>query len=409
MLKQYCRLSDSQVDNFVGLKFLNGEPIVIFPRGYRLSDDEKQLRKDIVRLLSTLNRFSGRYEGENSINSIGEKNLSMPIQSYQYIIHDFLAHGYYTENEVDYHINKKGKIYWKRTIQKITPQISNNNIVYLNFVTSKNKVKNNTIISKIHEYCVWDSINKFGWLFFNSEIKSKKPSIKLNKKVFLSVLKHELGNTFNENKKMLFQSMINIISQVNENITDKFNDSFGVNHFEYIWEKMIDHVFGEENKDIYFPHAHWHILKGKSYKTESSALEPDTIIKLDDKYYIVDAKYYKYGITRNPIHLPASSSIEKQIVYGEYIQEKFNVEDNKIFNAFVLPYNSGNSDEHYEFVSVGTGDWNSQTRNFDFVLAILLDTRYIINTYSKHNVSEIEQLTNLIEESLKNYLKSISK
>jgi hypothetical protein len=409
MLKQYCRLSDSQSDNFVGLKFINGEPIVIFPRGYRLSGDEKQVRKDIVRLLATLNRFSGRCEGEKTFNSIGEMNLSMPIQSYQYIIYDFLAHGYYTEKEVDYHINNKGKVNWKRTIQKITPQINNNNIVYLNFVTRKNKIKDNNIITKIHEYCVYESFTRFGWLFLSNDILPKKPSIKLNKKAFLIILKEALGNTFNDNKKMLFQSMINIISYVDENTNDKLNDSFGVNQFEYIWENMIDHIFGEENKEIYFPHANWHILQDKGYKKESSPLEPDTIIKFNNKYYIIDAKYYKYGITRNPMHLPTTSSIEKQIVYGEYIQQKFDIGDEKIYNAFILPFDSKGNNYPYEFVSVGTGNWNNHNRNYDFVLAILLDTRYIINTYSKHNVSEIERLTNLIEESLDNYLHNFEK
>lgn len=409
MLKQYCRLSDSQSDNFVGLKFINGEPIVIFPRGYRLSEDEKQVRKDIVRLLATLNRFSGRCEGEKTFNSIGEMNLSMPIQSYQYIIYDFLTHGYYTEKEVDYHINNKGKVNWKRTIQKITPQINNNNIVYLNFVTRKNKIKDNNIITKIHEYCVYESFTRFGWLFLSNDILPKKPSIKLNKKAFLIILKEALGNTFNDNKKMLFQSMINIISYVDENTNDKLNDSFGVNQFEYIWENMIDHIFGEENKEIYFPHANWHILQDKGYKKESSPLEPDTIIKFNNKYYIIDAKYYKYGITRNPMHLPTTSSIEKQIVYGEYIQQKFDIGDEKIYNAFILPFDSKGNNYPYEFVSVGTGNWNNHNRNYDFVLAILLDTRYIINTYSKHNVSEIERLTNLIEESLDNYLHNFEK
>ena len=74
-------------------------------------------------------------------------------------------------------------------------------------------------------------------------------------------------------------------------------------------------VFGESNKDIYFPHAKWHIINRE--KTESSALEPDTVMKLNGKFYILDAKYYKFGITGLPMHLPATSSIQKQITYGD--------------------------------------------------------------------------------------------
>lgn len=406
MLNEICKVTNTeQLDDFVGLRFINGKPSVIFPRGFRISKDEQQLRKDIIRLLSTINKFSGRREGEKTKNQAGEIDLNMPIQSYQYIIFDFLANGYYVEKEVHYVENSKGKINWKRTIQKQKPQINNGNVVYLDFITKIDRINENTLITKIHEYCVFESFQKLGWLFLGSDIKPKKPTIKLNKKAFISTLKHELGATFNDNKKLLLQSMINIISNANEKIDDTFNAAFGVYRFEYIWEGLIDYVFGEDNKDIYFPHAHWHIIKGKGYHSESSALEPDTIIKSDDgKFYIIDAKYYKYGVTGNPLHLPASSSIEKQIVYAEYIEKQFGVDNSNIYNAFAMPFQSNDEEQPYKFVSVGTGDWKQQVKNYEYVLGILMDTRYIIDTYAKHNLKEIDALTDLIEKSLDSYL-----
>jgi len=405
MLKDLCTVSNSeQPDDFVGLRFIDGKPNVFFPRGFHLLEDEKTLRRDIVRLLAAINQFTDRYEGENPRNNASEQCLDMPIQSYQYIIFDFIAHGYYTENEVRYVENTRGKINWKRTIQKEHPQINNGNVVYLNFITKVNKINDNNLITKIHEYCVYESFQKLGWLFLSSDALPKKPTIKFNKKAFLSVLKQELTSTFNVQKKMLFQSMINIINQTHEKLDDRFNASFGVYRFEYIWEGMIDYVFGETNKEEFFPHAEWHIVTGKGYRTESSALEPDTIISVDDKIYVIDAKYYKFGVTRNPLHLPASSSIEKQIVYGEYIEQNKGISADKIYNAFVMPYDGFSNEKHYEFVSVGTGQWKEQTKNYEYVLGILMDTRYIINSYAKHNLKEIDELTELIETSLTDYL-----
>lgn len=301
---------DEQDDNFVGLKFFDGKPLVIFPRGYELSNDEDTIRHDIIRLIATIQKFSGRYEGTIIKNSTGDTSLSMPFLSYQYVICDFLAHGYYTENEVNYIENTKGKINWKRTIQKQQPKINNGNVVYLKFITKTNKINENNLITKIHEFCVYESFTKLGWLFIGKDIKPKKPTIKLNRTTFISVLKRELGNTFNDRKRMLFQSMLNIISQTDDKFGDNFDDAFGVNRFEYDWEGMIDYVFGEENKDEFFPHAKWHIVKGNGYTVESSALEPDTIMLQNGKCYILDAKYYNYGISWNPNALPASSSIE---------------------------------------------------------------------------------------------------
>ena len=117
---------------------------------------------------------------------------------------------------------------------------------------------------------------------------------------------------------------------------------FGTDSFEYVWEKLIDRVFGIKDKQNYFPKTRWK-LKGKV--KENVALEPDSIMLYNNQIYVLDAKYYRYGITGIPIHLPESSSINKQITYGEYIytQRRFKEqygEDVPVYNAFLMPYNS---------------------------------------------------------------------
>jgi len=407
LIKEFCKKCRLGDDEFVGLKFENGNPEVYFPRGFDISDNDEQARVDILNLFGVLRKFSNRREGKNVNNMDGENNLSFPVLSYQYVINDFLEHGYYIEKEVHYTEATKGKIDWKRTIQKQRPQISNGNVVYLNFIVKTNKINNNNLITKIHEYCVYESFLKLGWLYVTNGILPPKPTIQLNKKMFLNVLDEALSNTFNDNKQMLFKSMINIIEQTSENITDKTNISFGVNRFEYVWENMIDYIFGEENKDEYFPHAKWHILANKDYKTESSALEPDTIMCLNQRLYVLDAKYYKYGITNNPQHLPGSSSIQKQITYGEYIEEKFSYSQNQIYNAFVMPFKKKKkTDDNYKFVSVGKAEWkkySEKTANYYYVLGVLLDTRYVIESYAKHSAKDILELSELIQNSLKDY------
>ena len=60
----------------------------------------------------------------------------------------------------------------------------------------------------------------------------------------------------------------------------------------------------------------------------NSKLKPDSVMITNDHIYILDAKYYKYGQTKNPKDLPKSASINKQITYGEYVaeNEKFDYE-----------------------------------------------------------------------------------
>lgn len=414
MLHNFCSVSKSEYDDFVGLKFIDGQPKVIFPRGFRLSEDEEQTRKDILRLLAIIQKFSGRCEGSKSNSFSGETTLSFPILSYQYIIKDFLANGYYIEQETQYKDGNRGKINWKRTIQKKEPVYNNGNLVYLDFVIKSNKINNNNLITRIHEYCVRESFEKLGWLYLLNETLPPKPNIKFNKKIFLAALNEALNSTFNDNKRLLFKSMINIVDNKEENVDTMETKAFGVNRFEYIWEKLVDYIFGEDNKEKYFPHATWHIINGSLM--ESSALEPDTIMLLDDKIYILDAKYYKYGITEIPKHLPGTSSIQKQITYGEYIDKSsdFSFDTNNIYNAFIMPYDKTfmGDEENYKFVSVGTADWKNydlSTPNYHYVIGILLDTRFVIDSYSKHNLQEIETLSKIIKESLDNNKESIIK
>lgn len=404
MLKDFCMVSKSEYDDFVGLKFIDGQPRITFPRGFRLSNDENQIRKDILRLLATIQRFSGRHEGSTNTILDGEINLSFPILSYQHIIKDYLAHGYYIERETQYKDGIGGKINWKRTVQKKQPVYNNGNIVYLDFMVKTNRINSNHLITRIHEYCVRESFEKLGWLYLPNDALPKKPQIKFNKKMFASIIQDALNNTFNDSKRLLFTSMLNIINSKEERIDSIEKEAFGVNRFEYIWERLVDYAFGENNKDEYFPHAAWHIMSGN--KVTSSALEPDTIMLYKDKVYILDAKYYKYGVTQNPIHLPGSSSIEKQIVYGEYVETCKNIPKDKIYNAFVMPYDSGDENVPYKFVSVGTADWkpyNDMSANYNYVLGILVDTRYLIEQNSKHNTTEIEILSDLIVSSLATY------
>lgn len=404
MLKDYCRECNVFGDDeFIGLRFENGKPIVTFPRGYRLSEDDADVRKDIIRLLAILHRFNDKKEGTEKNNTRDGELLSFPILSYQFIIYNYLSNGYYSEKDVEYRVSDRGKISWKRTIQQLKPIVDDGNVVYLDFITKKS-INKSDIITKIHEYCVYESFSKLGWLYLNSTYVPRKPSLKFNKKLFLSVLNDALKNTFNNNKKLLFTSMIDIIKQADEKA--EFPDvTYGVTRFEHVWENLIDYVFGEENKADYFPHGHYTILKD-GVITESSALEPDTVMKVGDRLFILDAKYYKYGVIPNPAFLPPTSSIHKQITYGDYVFTNEFADADKIYNAFVIPFEAKDDAEPLQFVSVGTGDWihyDKDTLDYKYVLVILLDTRYIMNTYSRHNLRDIEMMSDVIQESLKQY------
>lgn len=112
--------------------------------------------------------------------------------------------------------------------------------------------------------------------------------------------------------KALFSSMIDMIQYVGKK-GKSARFFFGTNDFEYVWERLIDFNFGEDNKNFYFPRTSWYL--GTEGKHAKSALEPDTIMREDDKVFILDAKYYRYGDSKDPTELPRSTSIHKSSHY----------------------------------------------------------------------------------------------
>lgn len=396
-------ISNVEEDRFVGLKMDHNDIKIFFPLGYHFEKlDDAVIRREILSLFSILQKFCKQKNSEKASYDNQNQNLNFPIFSYQYLIMNYLKNGYYIEKEITYENTTTGKVNWKKTIQKNKAYIANNSAVYLNFMVRKNTANTNALLVQIHKFCVYESFLKLGWLY--TEYEPLKPNIIFNKSLFLNILKTTLHQTFNDEKKKLLCSMINIINHVKESSVDAKQFSFGTSSFEYAWENMIDYVFGVDDKKKYFPKTEWRLLH--PIKTvPSSLLKPDTIIKIDNKIYIIDAKYYKYGITRNEDHLPASSSIQKQITYGEYLENKKsekktnrNTPYDNIYNAFIMPFKSENKLK-YEFFGIATADWKNDINSHEKVLGILLDTKHLMNSVYKQNSKEIEKLTKLIEKA----------
>lgn len=409
MLSKFCSVSNiAGSDDFVGVCIANGIPKVVFPMGFSLSNNDEQIRRDILNLLTVLRDFTNRREGA-SVKGIATGESAFPLFSYQYIILDYISNGYYREKEVYYINGVKGKINWKKTIQKVQPQLNNGNVVYLENIVKTSQIKEEKLITQIHKYCVYVSFYKFGWLYVLSDKLPAKPEIKFNYNLFMTTLQTAFSSTFNVAKKQLFKSMMNIIAQEKDTQSARLDFSFGVNRFEYVWEGMIDYVFGEEQKERFFPHARWHILNNCN-DSISSALAPDTVLIRDGKAYIIDAKYYKYGITRMNSDLPHSDSIQKQITYGEYLRSPNSAaligrqgDYSSVYNAFVMPFDGSRSGSSYELIGIATADWKSSQLSHEKVVGLLLDTRHLIEVYSRYNLQEINQIVSVIEAGANNF------
>lgn len=80
MNDNYFVVSNKIENAFVGIKFINDMPLVIFPQGFNIAEDEKEQRKDVFKLLNVLKKFAEKRKGDKAITS-AEKLFELPVLS----------------------------------------------------------------------------------------------------------------------------------------------------------------------------------------------------------------------------------------------------------------------------------------------------------------------------------------
>lgn len=401
-LSELCINVDNTEDSFVGVKYNKGKIKIIFPIGYDIPKDESECRKSVINLfkLITLSREKRlNYEdgGDFSLDSDG-----LPVDSYMWLLSDYIENGLYSDNEKIYNQQQNGKINWKRTF-KTKFLISNNSLVYLSPVVEKNSnIKN--IITEIHSYCVDKSVDIIGPIYRGiSKLNFVKPNLKrIN--YYIQLIEKEVLNSFDDRKKLLLYHMKRILLEQIDNGDNPIR-SFGVKHFEYIWEYIVNKVFCNIDVEKYYPTTSYFINNRGTYSP--SKLRPDTIFILNNKFYIIDSKYYKFGVTGLNKDLPNSDSIQKQITYGEFVNNNFNLDDKyeNIYNAFIIPYNKNKNvfsvSNDVEYLGYGICNWKLNDQydpKYLKISIILIDTKYLIDIFFNKNKDAYNLLVENIEK-----------
>ncbi|GAA5819182.1 MAG: LlaJI family restriction endonuclease [Methanobrevibacter sp. CfCl-M3] len=411
--------------SFVGVSMQideNGQrkPHVTFPMhfeftnydGEELSDaNSKKLRTEIRLLLSVMSACKNdtqynRFEDEQ------EDTYSFPYLDFLRVIRFFLSNGLLFEQEKQYKIHNSGKISWSKTIKQVSPIVSNGSVIYPRFVASKRVLYEDELIVKLYQYCVYESFNKIGWLY--TDWMPRKPQLEItsaNKARYLTILRKQFAETFDDKKRSLFKSMIAIIQSIDFN-TSNLNGmwNYGTNHFEYVWEWMIDNVYGNAiEKENCQPKGFWYLPKKK--EPASRELRPDTIMHQNnsENWYVIDAKYYRNASSDSSDNLPGSADINKQITYASEVNWNLQRpgQNQRVYNSFVIPQSFTSRDDNryvkYETFGYATGSWleNKDTKEtIDWVSGIFIDTKFLMEEVMKsssHSV-EIGELSNFIKD-----------
>ncbi len=408
----YHKVTNKIDDSFVGIKIRNGQIDFYYPETYEFEETSiEKSRNDVLAILQTISIAKTHSDSKIKIESSFSSNEAIPLLSYLWIIRDYLINGFYINREKILKKNQRGKIDWKRTLNG-QPIISNGNIIYNDIVVSvKNDADN--IIVEIHKYCIKKSIDILGWLFGikSSNFIETKPFYKELKNVYIDTLKKELCQTFDDEKKVRLSHMLSIVEGLSEN--QNSNELvYGVDSYAYIFERMINSIFGNRDATKFNPSANW-FMKSTDYKIPfaSSDLRPDTILIHDNIAYVLDSKFYRFGYTTDKKDLPETTSIQKQITYGDFIKNnKMGDEIQKIRNAFILPYNKYNNklgfNETLEYIGYSKTDYRKGVEDHEIIHAFLIDLKYVIKTWNKRNHGEdVANLVKQIEEIQKTRIK----
>ena len=354
-IRKHCHINTNKDgDRFVGIKADSENAMVYFPIGYQLPETDNEIRMDIRHLIHVLSEFTTKQDR-------------------------------LMETEQVYKEASAGKQDWAKTAKKHIPLVQTQNgvssFIYTKFEVKASMPNETKTITQINRFCVYEAFEKLGWLYIPN--MPEEPGPHPDVKTSIAIVRSKLNSTNDDKKRSLFQAMLNMLNYMDSKTSDT-QFYFGTDDFDHVWEKIIDRAFGERDKDKYFPRSRWLLDFGKYH--EKHPLMPDTIMIYNGKYYVLDAKCYKYGWTGVPSHLPNASSINKQITYGEYLEKYVGINADSLFNAFIMPFNSAKNffsiTEIAGNIGEAVGDWRNNRKYYERIQGIVMDTRYLMYHYS---------------------------
>jgi hypothetical protein len=394
-------------DSFVGLRITGNDINLYYPETYDISEETKALRLEIVALIKSIKLAKTNSDAPSSLFSSANVSSEFALDSYLWMINDYLTHGFYINSEKMFAQTTNGKINWKRTLQTQPLVAKNGNVIYLDMISEVKNPADNLIV-EIHKYCVKKSIDYIGWLFNLSSASIHVPPFsEIKKKEYLVALNAELEKTFDDDKKLRLNHMANIVKGLDADA--KLTDfTYGVDNYHYVYERMVDYVFGGQT-DIqdFYPNGEWRLVHFPGKVFDSSNLRPDTILlKSQDSgndAYVLDSKFYRFGTTGLVSDLPETTSIQKQITYGDFIKTNAGFPIRNVYSAFILPYNKKEgpykSDQDLQFIGMASSTWKSDKQSHNTIYAFLIDLKRLVMSWYKHiNLEMSENLVTQIAE-----------
>jgi len=346
-MKGVCSLKEDLITfKVTGLLIYMNKFFVIFPKAYKIPSTDSEKKYHIEVLINVLLKYKneatmdplemellGRENGDHTDNLITVYRL----------IQDFFQNGYLIK-EMRVRSGKQcGKIDWPLTINRKQPFFSVSSVVYIDPIITKKIIDGQNLLLKLHKYCLYMGIKKYGWLMgISPDIVEPENNLPNNYDLsfILNFLTNELNSTFVEREIKVIHLIIQYLSGINLKDPKEKIETLATPYFQNVWESMCSVNFNNQYHELkkIIPKLKWEI----DSKAPIQPQRPDLMMVREKTLYILDAKYYNVDKS-----LPGWSDIVKQLFYAFTIYK--NIQScrpllnlklnniNNVFNAFLFP------------------------------------------------------------------------
>lgn len=351
-----------------GISHYKDSNYFFFPKGYDVKYQSSQKHETAKMLFQTLLKYKNSIIlNEEESEWLGDENKDANfLDLVDWLIRDFQKNGLYVETEQKMELNGNGRIDWSRSIKQRLPFINQEQYIYLDMVTRKNKIDNNTIISLIHKKVIIDCIRNFSWLYdiYDSGEEIEMP---ISKEQQVIILKKKLQEIFVGHDIKLISSLIAYLETTKGKNLD-FN--LVTPYFYMVWEEMLQFTFHhDESLQGLVPKPYWQIKDEKQYTRQI----PDILFEIKDELVIIDAKYYSISKGETAKY-PGWESIVKQMYY----KLSFNHIYQTIKNIFIMPQSIKHKSKS---AYIGKTSVEGKEYEFGYIYAYSVDIDTVLKSY----------------------------
>lgn len=310
------------------------------------NDEEKEYAKLLMQVFRRYAKDTLNKDNLDDLDYLSENTQFNLLAIIDYLINDYIENGLYSNNLETHEYNGNGLIDWNKTIQDEFALITNRRVIYTDFHTMIDEDDVEDYIRILHQNILFQCFSFLEEISFLDLLEY--PSLYIKKAELLikdieyqiRAIDIEIRNVFSDRKINLLKAMKYFL-QEESRLESNNLFLYGTRSFAHIWEKSISCVFNNQIdlfKDL-LPSPQW--TKRESYRVmPSRTLKPDTVRQINNDFFVVDAKYYKFPFTEESklsTGNPGLGDISKQFLYVEAFRTISTLGSCIYHNSFVLP------------------------------------------------------------------------